>query len=150
MYTRQNDVRLEKCGYDIAIDNLVATRNTRAFPPKPLYTTAFRINRLDLFNNTYTLLTQFVCTVLTSLLRNNALVACELPCPNLVVEHLINFFKRAILSLRNEEEDEDCGGEIRHEPDVAVLGTPVEIQGIDEVWSSECADPTKQESRTGA
>ena len=87
--------------------------------------------------------------MLTSLLRNNALVAREFPCRNLVLEHFINFFKRAILGLRNEKEDEDCGDEIRPEPDIAILGTPVEIQGIDEVRGGECADPTKQESGTG-
>lgn len=105
------------------------------------------MNRLDL--RQHSLLPEFAQTVLTSLLRNNALIVLELPCTNTGVEHLIDLLECPILGFGNEEEDEDEGDEVRHEPDVSVLGSPVEIQGIDEVGSGESANPTKQETSTG-
>lgn len=65
-------------------------------------------------------------------------------------EHLVDFLQRAVAGFRNEEVDK-CGHDnIGAEPDISVLGGPVEIGRVDEVWSGKSAQPVEQEVGGGS
>ena len=48
-------------------------------------------------------------------------VVFELPCSNLLLEHLVNFFKCPVLGLWDKEKHEDEDDHIRAEPNVSIL-----------------------------
>jgi hypothetical protein len=106
----------------------------------------------------YTLLTTDVHDFLDSNLARpfgrDALVRGEIPNGDSVLEHLIEFLQRSTFHFWDEEEEEDfeeeSAGELQHKldlrkysltqrdevrssPDIAILGTPVEIIRIDEI-----------------
>lgn len=72
-------------------------------------------------------------------------IALKRPRLHPVLKHLMYLLQRAIPRLRNKEDGEQDEEGIGAEPDVAVLGAPVELRRVDEVGRCEGAQPVANE-----
>ncbi|KAE8452554.1 hypothetical protein EG329_013813, partial [Mollisiaceae sp. DMI_Dod_QoI] len=61
----------------------------------------------------------------------------------------MNLLQRPIPRLRHKENGKNHKQSVRPEPDVPVLGAPVELGGVDEVGRGEGAEPVADEVQGG-